>query len=233
MPLESSFIAIFLFQIAPRMRLSRSLFSATKKFFSQAVGGSSAGSVPAPPQISTLSSSPLPSSSSLSSPTSLSLIQQKPAASQSGLVTQAPISLVPQGNISGQLGLSSTVNGTSGMTISNLACSTSSWQTGNPPVETSSGDQISGLSSLGTSIPVASTASSTNAALTIVYAPEAVELQMRRLADLAFLFQQYESAHQAYNVLKRDFQNDSSWLHYAGAMVNLLFYALMCHGPIL
>ncbi|CAH8591436.1 unnamed protein product [Schistosoma curassoni] len=52
---------------------------------------------------------------------------------------------------------------------------------------------------------------------TIVYSQDSPESQMRRLADLAFLFQQYEVAYQTYNVLKRDFQNDSAWLHYAGA----------------
>ncbi|OON18270.1 hypothetical protein X801_05878 [Opisthorchis viverrini] len=53
--------------------------------------------------------------------------------------------------------------------------------------------------------------------MVVVYTPDAPEMQMRRLADLAFLFQQYEMAHQTYNVLKRDFQNDSAWLYYAGA----------------
>uniref|UniRef100_A0A5K4F1E8 Trafficking protein particle complex subunit 8 n=1 Tax=Schistosoma mansoni TaxID=6183 RepID=A0A5K4F1E8_SCHMA len=52
---------------------------------------------------------------------------------------------------------------------------------------------------------------------TIVYSQDSPESQMRRLADLAFLFQQYEVAYQTYNVLKRDFQNDSAWLHHAGA----------------
>ncbi|KAF6772267.1 hypothetical protein AHF37_08723 [Paragonimus kellicotti] len=51
---------------------------------------------------------------------------------------------------------------------------------------------------------------------TVVYSPDAPEMQMRRLADLAFLFQQYEVAHQTYNVLKRDFQNDTAWIYYAG-----------------
>uniref|UniRef100_A0A5K3EJ97 TRAPP trafficking subunit Trs65-domain-containing protein n=3 Tax=Mesocestoides corti TaxID=53468 RepID=A0A5K3EJ97_MESCO len=43
------------------------------------------------------------------------------------------------------------------------------------------------------------------------------EQQMRRLADLLFLFQQYESAHQIYDLLKRDFRQHSAWLNYAGA----------------
>lgn len=59
---------------------------------------------------------------------------------------------------------------------------------------------------------------------TIVYSQDSPESQMRRLADLAFLFQQYEVAYQTYNVLKRDFQNDSAWLHYAGAQVICVNY---------
>ena len=56
---------------------------------------------------------------------------------------------------------------------------------------------------------------------TVVYSHEAPELQMRRYADLAFLFQQYEVAHQTYQHLKKDFQNDAAWNFYAGAMVTL------------
>ncbi|KAL7055368.1 hypothetical protein AAHC03_022621 [Spirometra sp. Aus1] len=55
-----------------------------------------------------------------------------------------------------------------------------------------------------------------NCVPTVVYTDEAPELQLRRLADLAFLFQLYETAHQIYDVLRRDFQNDAAWLHYAG-----------------
>ena len=51
------------------------------------------------------------------------------------------------------------------------------------------------------------------------YTPEAPEMQMRRLADLAFLFQLYEIAYQTYHQAKKDFNNDHAWLHYAGALV--------------
>lgn len=46
---------------------------------------------------------------------------------------------------------------------------------------------------------------------------------MRRLADLAFLFQLYEFAYQTYHTAKRDFNNDHAWLHYAGALVSVPF----------
>lgn len=44
---------------------------------------------------------------------------------------------------------------------------------------------------------------------------------MRRLADLAFLFQMYDFAYRTYHTAKRDFNNDHAWLHYAGALVGL------------
>ncbi|CAI9716399.1 particle complex subunit 8-like isoform X1 [Octopus vulgaris] len=53
---------------------------------------------------------------------------------------------------------------------------------------------------------------------TVVYTTEAPELQMRRLADLAFLFQIYDFAYHTYQTAKRDFNNDHAWLHYAGAL---------------
>ncbi|VDO00687.1 unnamed protein product [Rodentolepis nana] len=55
-----------------------------------------------------------------------------------------------------------------------------------------------------------------NSSLTSTYPDDAPEQQMRRLADLLFLFQQYESAHQIYDLLKKDFKQRSAWLHYAG-----------------
>ncbi|XP_077503967.1 trafficking protein particle complex subunit 8 homolog l(3)76BDm isoform X1 [Amblyomma americanum] len=51
----------------------------------------------------------------------------------------------------------------------------------------------------------------------VVYGQDAPELQVRRLGDLAFLFQLYEFAYQAYHSAKRDFNGDSAWLHLAGA----------------
>jgi hypothetical protein len=43
-------------------------------------------------------------------------------------------------------------------------------------------------------------------------------MQTRRLADLAFLFGLYSYSHQLYQTLKKDFLNDSAWLHHAGAL---------------
>jgi len=51
------------------------------------------------------------------------------------------------------------------------------------------------------------------------YTAEAPEMQMRRLADLAFMFQLYELAYQIYHAAKKDFNNEHAWLHFAGAMV--------------
>ncbi|KAK3085582.1 hypothetical protein FSP39_005648 [Pinctada imbricata] len=53
---------------------------------------------------------------------------------------------------------------------------------------------------------------------TVVYSSDAPELQMRRLADLAFLFHMYDFAHHTYHAVKRDFNNDNAWLHFAGAL---------------
>lgn len=55
----------------------------------------------------------------------------------------------------------------------------------------------------------------------IRYLREAPELQVRRLADLAFLVQMYESAYNSYRTAKRDFSNDQAWMHSAGAMVGI------------
>ena len=52
------------------------------------------------------------------------------------------------------------------------------------------------------------------------YTSEAPEMQMRRLADLAFIFQLYEMAYQTYHAAKKDFNNDHAWLHYAAALVS-------------
>lgn len=68
----------------------------------------------------------------------------------------------------------------------------------------------------GTNKPV--TQAATNQNTTVVYTTEAPELQMRRLADLAFLFQMYDFAYRTYHSVKKDFNNDHAWLHYAGAL---------------
>ncbi|XP_045191789.2 trafficking protein particle complex subunit 8-like isoform X2 [Mercenaria mercenaria] len=62
------------------------------------------------------------------------------------------------------------------------------------------------------------TSQAANTATTVVYSKDAPELQMRRLADLAFLFQLYDFAYQTYHTAKRDFNNDNAWLHFAGAL---------------
>ncbi|CAL1268042.1 unnamed protein product [Larinioides sclopetarius] len=61
---------------------------------------------------------------------------------------------------------------------------------------------------------IQSPASSLNS---VVYGPDAPELQVRKLGDLAFMFQLYEVAYQAYHNAKRDFNADQAWLHFAGA----------------
>ena len=45
-------------------------------------------------------------------------------------------------------------------------------------------------------------------------------MQVRRLADLAFMFQMYDLANQTYHTAKRDFSTDHAWLYYAGALVS-------------
>ncbi|KAL4234283.1 Trafficking protein particle complex 8 [Mactra antiquata] len=65
--------------------------------------------------------------------------------------------------------------------------------------------------------PSKSNQASSNAT-TVVYSKDAPELQMRRLADLAFLFQLYDFAYQTYHSAKRDFNNDNAWLHFAGTL---------------
>ncbi|XP_060558094.1 trafficking protein particle complex subunit 8-like isoform X2 [Ruditapes philippinarum] len=62
------------------------------------------------------------------------------------------------------------------------------------------------------------TSQAANTATTVVYSKDAPELQMRRLADIAFLFQLYDFAYQTYHTAKRDFNNDNAWLHFAGAL---------------
>lgn len=54
----------------------------------------------------------------------------------------------------------------------------------------------------------------------VTYAPESVEMQMRRLADLAFLFQHYDLAYQHYYALKKEFAHTGAWLHQASAAVS-------------
>ena len=41
--------------------------------------------------------------------------------------------------------------------------------------------------------------------------------QMRKLADLYFMFKMYKSAYGFYHTAKKDFQSDEAWNYYAGA----------------
>ncbi|KAF5273376.1 hypothetical protein FQR65_LT04668 [Abscondita terminalis] len=50
------------------------------------------------------------------------------------------------------------------------------------------------------------------------YAPDALELQMRKLGDLYFMFGHYSVAFQVYHTAKRDFNSDQAYIYYAGAL---------------
>uniref|UniRef100_A0A182JH40 Uncharacterized protein n=1 Tax=Anopheles atroparvus TaxID=41427 RepID=A0A182JH40_ANOAO len=52
----------------------------------------------------------------------------------------------------------------------------------------------------------------------VVYTNESTELQTRKLGDLYFMFGHYTLAFQAYHQAKRDFNADSAWQYYAGAL---------------
>ncbi|XP_048756768.2 trafficking protein particle complex subunit 8-like isoform X4 [Ostrea edulis] len=66
---------------------------------------------------------------------------------------------------------------------------------------------------------------------TVVYSSDAPELQMRRLGDVAFLFQMYDFAYNTYHAAKRDFNNDHAWLHYAGALEMACISMFMSGNP--
>lgn len=52
----------------------------------------------------------------------------------------------------------------------------------------------------------------------VVYSNDSLELQTRKLGDLFFMFGNYAQAYQAYHQAKRDFNIDSAWQYYAGAL---------------
>ncbi|XP_068148703.1 LOW QUALITY PROTEIN: trafficking protein particle complex subunit 8 [Drosophila tropicalis] len=52
----------------------------------------------------------------------------------------------------------------------------------------------------------------------VIYTNESAELQTRKLGDLYFMFGHYNLAFQAYHQAKRDFNADSAWQYYAGAL---------------
>ena len=60
------------------------------------------------------------------------------------------------------------------------------------------------------------------------YTHNSIELQLRQLADMAFLLQNYDLAIQSYQHLKKDFQGASAWMYYAGVveMIGMCTYLL-------
>ncbi|XP_078254155.1 trafficking protein particle complex subunit 8 isoform X2 [Rhinoraja longicauda] len=55
-------------------------------------------------------------------------------------------------------------------------------------------------------------------ASSLLYPPEAPELQIRKMADLCFLVQHYDLAYNCYHTAKKDFLNDQAMLYAAGAL---------------
>lgn len=74
-----------------------------------------------------------------------------------------------------------------------------------------------------------SSANSTGHLNTVVYNQEAPEIQVRKLGDLAIMFGQYNIAYQAFHAVKRDFGNDTAWLHFAGA-AEMAALSMFLHG---
>ncbi|KAL3319222.1 Trafficking protein particle complex 8 [Cichlidogyrus casuarinus] len=64
----------------------------------------------------------------------------------------------------------------------------------------------------------------------VYYTSDAIELQTRRYADLALLFQSFEIANSTYSLLVRQFQNDSASLHLASAL-EMSIYTSFLLGP--
>ena len=68
------------------------------------------------------------------------------------------------------------------------------------------------------------------------YSTGSMEFQMRMLADVAFLMQDYELAGTTLRLLAADFKSDRAWKHYAGAqvvipgVVSLLLWLLGVRG---
>lgn len=61
----------------------------------------------------------------------------------------------------------------------------------------------------------------------VIYTSESTELQTRKLADLYFLFGNYNLAFNFYHQAKRDFYADSAWQFYAGALEMAALSAFM------
>ncbi|CAG9759362.1 unnamed protein product [Ceutorhynchus assimilis] len=73
--------------------------------------------------------------------------------------------------------------------------------------------------------PTASTTSVNN----LIYPLDSPELQIRKLADLYFMFGNYSAAFQAYHSAKRDYNADQAWLYYAGALEMASLAAFMAN----
>ena len=61
----------------------------------------------------------------------------------------------------------------------------------------------------------------------VIYSPEATELQTRRLGDLCFMFGLFELAYSSYHTAKNDFKSDQAWLYFAGAQEMAALAAFM------
>lgn len=61
----------------------------------------------------------------------------------------------------------------------------------------------------------------------VIYTSESTELQTRKLADLYFMFGNYNLAFNFYHQAKRDFYADSAWQFYAGALEMAALAAFM------
>lgn len=61
----------------------------------------------------------------------------------------------------------------------------------------------------------------------VIYSPEATELQTRRLGDLCFMFGLYELAYNSFHTAKNDFKSDQAWLYFAGAQEMAALAAFM------
>ncbi|XP_059050449.1 trafficking protein particle complex subunit 8 isoform X2 [Achroia grisella] len=62
---------------------------------------------------------------------------------------------------------------------------------------------------------------------TVIYSNDCPELQLRRLGDLWFMCGQWQRAFDTYHTAKREFQADSAWLCYAGALEMAAISAFM------
>ena len=54
-------------------------------------------------------------------------------------------------------------------------------------------------------------------AQSVVYLPEAPEMQLRKLADLSMSLRMYDLAYNSYYASKKDFQSEGAWLYYAAS----------------